>query len=121
MLGDTLTDTLHRLYGRRHRAIWSPSPSTAPTMLAVITGPVTVAVAEVGGVANMARRYLDRDLGDQPDRRRQSANDAWTAISTATASASGFGTYTLTATGVWAYTLDNKQRRVQALNTGQTR
>ena len=33
---------------------------------------------------------------------------------------SGFGTYTLTAAGVWAYTLDDSNAAVQALNVGGT-
>ena len=45
-------------------------------------------------------------------------NDAWTAVSSPTAS--GFGSYTLTAAGVWTYTLDNSNATVQALNAGQT-
>ena len=47
-------------------------------------------------------------------------NDAWTAVSTPIASASGYGSYTLTAAGLWTYTLDNSNAAVQALNVGQT-
>ena len=45
---------------------------------------------------------------------------SWTAVGTAAASASGFGSYTLTAAGVWTYTLDNSNPTVQALKAGDT-
>ena len=41
-------------------------------------------------------------------------------VGTATASASGYGSYTLTADGLWTYTLDNSNADVQTLNVGQT-
>ena len=37
-----------------------------------------------------------------------------------TASANGYGSFTMTAAGVWAYTLDNANSAVQALNVGDT-
>ena len=45
-------------------------------------------------------------------------NDAWVVVSFPTAST--YGTFTLDAAGVWAYTLDNTNTAVQALNLGQT-
>ncbi len=86
---------------------------------AVITGTATGTVVEAGGVANgtvgtpTATGNLDSTDVDNP-------NDAWTAVGTATASASGYGSYTLAAAGVWTYTLDNSNPTVQALNVGQT-
>ena len=86
---------------------------------AVITGPTAKAVTEAGGVANgtpgipVAVGNLDAADVDNP-------NDAWTVVSSPTASASGYGTYKLTAAGVWTYTLDNSNAAVQALNVGQS-
>ena len=86
---------------------------------AVITGTATGAVIEAGGVANgtpgtpTATGNLNSTDVDNPP-------DAWTAVGTPTASASGYGTYTLTAAGVWTYTLDNSNATVQALNVGGT-
>ena len=50
---------------------------------------------------------------DNPD-------DAWDAVATSLRGASGYGSYAVTAAGVWAYTLDNSNAAVQALNVGQT-
>ena len=86
---------------------------------AVISGVTNGVIVEAGGVANgtpgtpVAVGNLDATDVDNP-------NDAWTAVGTATASANGYGSYTLTAAGVWAYTLNNNNATVQALNVGQT-
>ena len=86
---------------------------------AVITGPVTGTVLEAGGVNNdtpgtpTATGDLNATDVDNP-------NDAWAAVSSPAASANGFGSYTLTADGVWAYTLNNSNPAVQALNVGDT-
>src|SRR6185312_11376588 len=42
------------------------------------------------------------------------------AVSAATASDHGYGTFTMTAGGTWAYVLDNANAAVQALNVGDT-
>ena len=86
---------------------------------AVITGPVTGAVTEAGGVAN-GTPGIPTATGDLNSTDVDNPNDAWTAVSTPTASANGYGSYTLTAAGVWTYTLDNSNATVQALNVGQT-
>ena len=67
-----------------------------------------------------ARRARPTATGDLNSTDLDNPNDAWTAVSTATASASGFGSYTLSAAGVWSYSLDNSNADVQALNVGQT-
>jgi VCBS repeat-containing protein len=41
-------------------------------------------------------------------------------VSSATASASGYGTFTMTSGGTWTYNLDNANATVEALSTGQT-
>ena len=86
---------------------------------AVITGPVTGTVVEAGGVANAAPG-TPTATGNLNSTDADNPNDAWTAVSSAAASASGFGSYTLTADGVWAYTLNNSNPAVQALNVGDT-
>ena len=85
---------------------------------AVISGDITGAVLEAGGVANgtpgtpTATGDLDAaDVDNPPD---------WTPVGTPAPGDNGFGTYTLTAAGVWTYTLDNTNAAVQALNAGQT-
>ena len=87
---------------------------------AVITGTVTGAVVEAGGVANgtpgtpTATGDLTGHRCRQPERRAGGRRHG-------AASANGYGTYTLTAAGVWTYTLDNSNAAVQALNAGARR
>ena len=76
-------------------------------------------MTEAGGVANGAAG-TPTATGDLNSTDVDNPNDAWTAVSTATASTGGYGKYTLSATGVWTYTLDNSNATVQALNVGQT-
>ena len=86
---------------------------------AVISGVTNGAVVEAGGVAN-GTPGTPTATGDLSSTDVDNPNDAWTAVSTATASANGYGTYTLTAAGVWTYTLNNSNAAVQALNVGDT-
>ena len=76
-------------------------------------------MTEAGGVAN-GTPGIPIATGDLTSTDVDNPNDAWTAVSTATASTNGYGTYTLTAAGVWTYTLDNSNATVQALSTGDT-
>ncbi len=94
-------------------------PPTVGNRPAVITGPVTGAVIEAGGVAN-GMPGAPVTTGDLNSTDVDNPNDAWTVVGTATASAGGYGSYTLTAAGVWTYTLDNNNAAVQALNAGGT-
>ena len=48
------------------------------------------------------------------------AANTFQAVSTASASAGGYGSFTMTAGGTWTYTLNNANGAVQALNAGQT-
>src|SRR5204863_9717344 len=50
----------------------------------------------------------DTDIDNTPN--------TFTAIDTPTASTGGYGTFTMTADGLWTYTLDNTNCKVQALN-----
>ena len=60
---------------------------------AVISGATSGSVTEAGGVANGTTPVATGDLNSTDV---DNTADAWTAVSTATASANGFGTYMLT-------------------------
>ncbi len=81
---------------------------------AVITGANTGTVVEAGGVANAvagtptATGTLIATDVDSPT--------TFTAVTTATNSTNGYGTFIMTAAGVWTYTLNNANATVQALS-----
>ena len=84
---------------------------------AIISGAISGAVIEAGGIANSTLdtpsatgMLTNTDVDDPPN--------TFTAVSSPTASAKGFGTFTMTANGVWAYTIDQSNSAVQALNVG---
>ncbi|WFU15923.1 VCBS domain-containing protein [Bradyrhizobium sp. CB3481] len=83
---------------------------------AIVSGTITGAVVEAGTsapgtpVATGALTASDAD----------NAANAFTAVSSPTASSKGYGSFTMTAAGVWTYTLDNSNPAVQALNVGGT-
>jgi VCBS repeat-containing protein len=86
---------------------------------AIISGATSGTVIEASGIANTARgtpsatgTLTSADVDNTPD--------TFTAVSAPTASARGFGTFTMTANGVWAYTIDQANGAVQALNVGDT-
>ena len=86
---------------------------------AVISGVTAGAAIEDGGVANAAHgtpiatgTLTDTDVDNTPN--------SFTAVSSPTESAGGYGSFTMTAAGVWAYTLNEASRAVQALNVGNT-
>ena len=86
---------------------------------AIISGTATGSVIEAGGVANAAPgtptvtgTLTDTDVDNPPN--------TFTAVSSPTASAGGYGTFTMTAAGVWTYTLNEANSAVQALNVGDT-
>ena len=82
---------------------------------AIISGVASGSVTEAGVVAGMptATGLLMSTDAD-------GAANTFTAVSTATASTFGYGTFVMTAGGVWTYTLDNTNATVQALNKNQT-
>jgi len=84
---------------------------------AVITGASTGAVTEAGASGAAGTPTASGDLNatdaDNPA-------DAWTVVSTATASTGGYGAYTVDATGHWTYTLDNSNSTVNGLTAGAT-
>jgi VCBS repeat-containing protein len=86
---------------------------------AVISGVTTGSVIEAGGVANTAPgistatgMLTDTDIDNTPN--------SFTAVSSPTASAGGYGTFTMTAAGVWTYKLNDANSAVQALGVGST-
>jgi VCBS repeat-containing protein len=86
---------------------------------AIISGATSGTVTEASGIANTTLgtpsatgTLTNTDVDDAPN--------TFTAVSSPTASARGFGTFTMTANGVWAYTIDQANSAVQALNVGDT-
>ena len=86
---------------------------------AVVSGATTGSVVEAGGIDN-GSPGTPTVTGDLNFTDVDDPNDAWTAVGTPIASASGYGSYTLTAAGIWTYTLNDSHAAVQALSAGQT-
>ena len=86
---------------------------------AIISGITTGSVIEAGGVAN-ATPGTPTATGTLTDTDVDNAPNTFTAVSSPTASAGGYGTFTMTAAGVWTYTLNDANSAVQALNVGDT-
>ncbi|MCP3465142.1 VCBS domain-containing protein [Bradyrhizobium sp. CCGUVB23] len=84
---------------------------------AVISGVTTGSSTEAGGVANTAPgisatgTMTDKDVDNTPN--------TFTVVSSK-ASTGGYGTFSVTAAGLWTYTVDNANSKVQALNVGDT-
>jgi len=88
---------------------------------AVVSGDVSGTATEAGAdgfsvsaldAPDVTGRLHSADVDNTPD--------TFTEISTPTASQRGFGTFTMTAAGVWAYTINEANSTVQALNVGDT-
>jgi VCBS repeat-containing protein len=86
---------------------------------AVISGATSGAAIEAGGVANAALGTPSA-TGTLTNTDVDNAPNTFTTVSAPTESARGFGTFTMTANGVWAYTIDQANHAVQALNVGDT-
>ena len=84
---------------------------------AIISGTTTGSVIEAGGVANAV---LDTPTatGTLTDTDVDNTPNTFTAVSSPTASAGGYGTFTMTKAGAWTYTLNDANSVVQALNVG---
>jgi len=114
-VGDTLTDTftVTTIDGTAQVVTIT---ITGSNDAAVISGTTTGAVIEAGSIApgtpTATGTLTDTDADNTPN--------TFTAVSSPTASAGGYGTFTITAAGVWTYTLNNANSAVQALNTGDT-
>jgi VCBS repeat-containing protein len=83
---------------------------------AIISGTTTGSVIETG----CARYDMPTATGTLTDTDVDNTPNTFTAVSSPTASASGYGTFTMTADGKWTYTLDNDNSVVQALNVCDT-
>ncbi|OCK56011.1 VCBS domain-containing protein [Bradyrhizobium sp. LMTR 3] len=86
---------------------------------AVISGATDGTVIEASGPANTAPGTPSA-TGTLTSADVDNAPDTFTAVSTPTASTRGFGTFTMTTAGVWAYSIDQANSTVQALNVGDT-
>ncbi|MDN4999505.1 VCBS domain-containing protein [Bradyrhizobium sp. GCM10027634] len=86
---------------------------------ALISGNASGAVVEAGGVAN-AVPGMPTATGTLTDTDVDNPPNTFTSVSSPVRSAGGYGTFTMTTSGVWTYTLDNSNSKVQALNVGDT-
>jgi VCBS repeat-containing protein len=84
---------------------------------AIISGTAAGTAVEAGGVAN-ATAHAPTATGTLTDTDVDNLPNTFTAVTSPTASAGGYGTFTMTADGVWTYKLDNDNGAVQALNVG---
>ena len=75
-------------------------------------GSVVEAGATTPGTPTATGTLTDTDVDNPPN--------TFTAVCTPKASTGGYGTFTMTANGVWAYTIDQSNGVVQALNVGDT-
>jgi len=117
-VGGTLTDsfTVHTVDGTAKVVTVTIDGSNDA---AIISGAKAGSVTEAGGVTHAAH---DTPIatGTLTDTDVDNAPNAFTAVSSPTASAGGYGTFTMTTAGVWTYTVDNDNCAVQALNVGHT-
>jgi VCBS repeat-containing protein len=113
-IGDTLTDTftVTTIDGTAQVVTIT---ITGANDAAVISGTTTGSVIEAGaapGTPSATGTLTDSDVDNTPN--------TFTAVSSPTASASGYGVFTMTASGLWTYTLDDTNSVVQALDVGDT-
>jgi VCBS repeat-containing protein len=86
---------------------------------AIISGATSGTVIEASGIANTSPGTPSA-TGTLTNTDVDNAPNTFTAVNSPTASAGGFGTFTMTAAGMWAYTIDQANSAVQALNVGDT-
>ena len=113
-VGDTLTDTF-KVTSLDGTVELVTVTINGTNDAAIICGTKHGSVIEAGGVANSASckptatgTLTDIDVDNTPN--------TFTAIETPKASTGGYGTFTMTTDGVWTYTLDDTNAKVQALN-----
>jgi VCBS repeat-containing protein len=113
-VGDTLTDTFKvtSLDGTAQLVTVTINGTNDD---AIICGTKEGSVIEAGGTANSISckptatgTLTDTDVDNTPN--------TFTAIDTPKTSTGGYGTFTMTTDGVWTFTLDNTNGKVQALN-----
>lgn len=113
-VGDTLTDTF-KVTSLDGTAQLVTVTINGTNDAAIICGTKEGSVIEAGGVANSAS-CNPTATGTLTDTDVDNAPNTFTAIDTPKASTGGYGTFTMTTDGVWTYTLDNANSKVQALN-----
>src|SRR5207248_3187971 len=113
-VGGTLTDTF-TVTAQDCTAMLVTITITSATDAAVISGTATGSVIEAADTPGTPPAP-----DSFPTRRSSDLLNTFVAISSPTLSAGGFGSFTMTAAGVWAYTLDNDNSVVQALDVGDT-
>ena len=113
-VGDTLTDTF-KVTSLDGTAQLVTVTIHGANDAAIIYGTKHGSVIEAGGVAN-AESCKPTATGTLTDTDVDNTPNTFTAIDTPKASTGGYGTFTITTDGVWTYTLDNTNCKVQALN-----
>ncbi|MFL2493822.1 MAG: beta strand repeat-containing protein, partial [Candidatus Thalassarchaeum sp.] len=93
--------------------------NTAQTVTITISG-LNDAATIGGATTGTAQEDTSDGSGTLTVSDTDSNQNTFTAVSSATDSISGYGTYTITTAGVWAYTLDDSDSAVQALAAGST-
>ena len=79
---------------------------------ATITGTATGAVTEDAPINTASGDLNAADIDN--------TGDTWEAVTTATTSVNGYGSFVVNAAGIWTFTLDNTNAAVQALNAGSS-
>jgi len=113
-VGDTLTDTFEvtSLDGTAQLVTVTINGTNDA---AIICGTKEGSVIEAGGAANSIS-CRPTATGTLTDTDIDNAPNTFTAIDTPKTSTGGYGTFTMTTDGVWTYTLDNTNGKMQALN-----
>ncbi|WP_247518179.1 VCBS domain-containing protein [Bradyrhizobium sp. 190] len=113
-VGDTLTDTF-KVTSLDGTAQLVTVTINGTNDAAIICGTKDGSVIEAGGAANSASckptatgALTDTDVDNTPN--------TFTAVDSPKPSTGGYGTFTMTTDGVWTYTLDDTNSKVQALN-----
>ena len=117
-VGDTLTDTF-KVTSLDGTAQLVTVTINGTNDAAIIYGTKDGSVIEAGGAANSIS-CKPTATGTLTDTDIDNAPNTFTAIDTPKASTGGYGTFTMTTDGVWTYTLDNTNGKVQALNVCDT-
>ncbi|MEN3147477.1 DUF5801 repeats-in-toxin domain-containing protein [Neorhizobium sp. IRAMC:178] len=117
--GDVRTDTFTYTISDGHGGT---STATATITINGVNDAAVISGVSAGAVteATSANAGTPTVTGDLNSTDVDGTNDAWTAVTTATASTNGYGTYTMDATGHWSYTVDNTKATVNSLNNGGT-
>ena len=113
-VGDTLTDTF-KVTSLDGTVQLVTVTINGTNDAAIICGTKEGSVIEAGGAANSIS-CKPTATGTLTDTDIDNAPNTFSAIDTPKASTGGSGTFTMTADGVWTYTVDNTNCKVQALN-----